>query len=142
MAGSPAQQGAVLTCCGHPTRLPRKEHGLKPVRRAAESCALAGLNFLAGLTGLSFACNIWERLTPLADAERRPPARAGRLLKGLTRLTSERDGGIPTSGEMADDVRETLSAGFRMKKHKAQWQSTLETYAAPLRAKPWTPSPR
>jgi hypothetical protein len=25
--------------------------GLKPVRRAAESCALAGLNFLAGLTG-------------------------------------------------------------------------------------------
>jgi hypothetical protein len=28
--------------------------GLKPVRRAAESCALAGLNFLAGLTGLSF----------------------------------------------------------------------------------------
>jgi hypothetical protein len=28
--------------------------GLKPVRRAAESCALADLNFLAGLTGLSF----------------------------------------------------------------------------------------
>ncbi len=37
---------------------------------------------------------------------------------------------------MADDVRETLSAGFRNEKHKAQWQSTLETYAAPLRAKP------
>jgi hypothetical protein len=37
---------------------------------------------------------------------------------------------------VADDVRETLSAGFRNEKHKAQWKSTLETYAAPLRAKP------
>jgi hypothetical protein len=37
---------------------------------------------------------------------------------------------------MADDVRESLSAGFRNEKHKAQWKSTLETYAAPLRAKP------
>lgn len=37
---------------------------------------------------------------------------------------------------MADDVRGTLSAGFRNEKHKAQWKSTLETYAAPLRAKP------
>ena len=31
---------------------------------------------------------------------------------------------------------ETLSAGFRNEKHKAQWKSTLETYAAPLRGKP------
>jgi integrase len=37
---------------------------------------------------------------------------------------------------MADDVREALSAGFRNEKHKAQWKSTLETYAALLRAKP------
>jgi integrase len=29
-----------------------------------------------------------------------------------------------------------LSAGFRNEKHKAQWKSTLETYAVPLRAKP------
>jgi integrase len=29
-----------------------------------------------------------------------------------------------------------LSAGFRNEKHKAQWKTTLETYAAPLRAKP------
>ena len=40
------------------------------------------------------------------------------------------------SAKMADDVREALSAGFRNEKHKAQWKSTLETYAAPLRAKP------
>jgi integrase len=48
----------------------------------------------------------------------------------------KRDGGIPTFGEMADDVRQTLSADFRNEKHKAQWKSTLETYAAPRRAKP------
>ena len=33
-------------------------------------------------------------------------------------------------------MREALSAGFRNEKHKAQWKSTLATYAAPLRAKP------
>jgi integrase len=37
---------------------------------------------------------------------------------------------------MADDVREALSVGFRNEKHKAQWKSTLETYAVPLRGKP------
>src|SRR5260370_18210993 len=37
---------------------------------------------------------------------------------------------------MDDNVRESLSAGFRNEKHKAQWKSTLQTYAAPLRAKP------
>jgi hypothetical protein len=31
---------------------------------------------------------------------------------------------------------EALSAGFRNEKHKAQWKSSLETYAAPLRGKP------
>ena len=31
---------------------------------------------------------------------------------------------------------EALSAGFRNEKHKAQWKSTLATYAAPLRTKP------
>jgi hypothetical protein len=62
--------------------------------------------------------------------------RGGRLPKGSTPFDErKRDGGIPTFGEMADDVRETLSAGFRNEKHKAQWKSTLETYAAPLRAK-------
>jgi integrase len=37
---------------------------------------------------------------------------------------------------VADEVRQSLSLGFRNEKHKAQWKSTLETYAAPLRAKP------
>ena len=61
----------------------------------------------------------------------------GRLPKGSIPIDErKRDGGIPTFGEMADDVREALSAGFRNDKHKAQWKSTLETYAGPLRAKP------
>ncbi len=44
--------------------------------------------------------------------------------------------GFPTFGEMADSVREALSAGFRSEKHKAQWKNTLATYAASLRDKP------
>jgi hypothetical protein len=50
---------------------------------------------------------------------------------GLNDLVSaeriKRDGGIPTFGEMVDNVRETLATGFRNEKHKAQWKSTLET---------------
>jgi integrase len=42
----------------------------------------------------------------------------------------------PTFGSLADDVRESLSAGFRNEKHKAQWRMTLETYAVSLRSKP------
>ena len=42
----------------------------------------------------------------------------------------------PPFGEMADEVREALSAGFRNQKHKAQWKSTRATYAAPLKEKP------
>ena len=38
----------------------------------------------------------------------------------------------PRSGKWPIEVREALSAGFRNEKHKAQWKSTLETYAAPL----------
>jgi integrase len=74
---------------------------------------------------------------PLADARDRA-AEARRLIaKGLNPIEArKRDGGIPTFGEMADDVREALSAGFRNEKHKAQWKMTLGTYAASLRNKP------
>jgi hypothetical protein len=59
------------------------------------------------------------------------------VAKGINPIEDrKRDNGIPTFGEMADSVRESLSAGFRNEKHKAQWKTTLETYAAPLRAKP------
>ena len=74
---------------------------------------------------------------PLADAREKAASARRKIALGLNPIEQrKRDGGIPTFGEMADDVRETLSAGFRSEKHKAQWKSTLATYAAPLRAKP------
>ena len=76
-------------------------------------------------------------MTPLADAREKAASARRKIAQGLNPIDErKRDGGIPTFGEMADDVRETLFAGFRNEKHKAQWKSTLETYAAPLRAKP------
>ena len=74
---------------------------------------------------------------PLADAREKAARARRQIAQGLNPIDErKRDGGIPTFGEIADDVREALSAGFRNEKHKAQWKSTLETYAAPLRAKP------
>ena len=74
---------------------------------------------------------------PLADAREKAVSARRKVAQGLNPIDErKRDGGIPSFGEMADDVRKSLSAGFRNEKHKAQWKSTLETYAAPLRAKP------
>jgi len=74
---------------------------------------------------------------PWPTLARRPASARRKIAQGLNPIEErKRDGGIPTFGEMADDVRETLSAGFRNGKHKAQWKSTLETYAASLRVKP------
>lgn len=74
---------------------------------------------------------------PLADAREKAASARRKIAQGLNPIDErKRDGGIPTFGAMADEVRETLSAGFRNEKHKAQWKSTLGTYAAPLRAKP------
>ncbi len=73
----------------------------------------------------------------LADARDRATAARRKVAQGINPIEDrKRDNGIPTFGEMADSVREALSAGFRNEKHKAQWKSTLETYAAPLRARP------
>jgi integrase len=73
----------------------------------------------------------------LADArDKAATARRG-ISQGINPIEArKRDSGIPTFGEVADDVRQSLSEGFRNEKHKAQWKSTLENYAAPLRAKP------
>jgi integrase len=74
---------------------------------------------------------------PLTDARERAARARRKIAQGVNPIDErKRDGGIPTFGEMADDVWEILSAGFRSEKHKAQWKSTLETYAASLRAKP------
>src|SRR6516225_8785940 len=73
----------------------------------------------------------------LADA-RDKSAHARRMIaQGLDPIAErKRTGGIPTFGEMADQVRESLSAGFRNDKHKQQWKTSLATYAAPLRDRP------
>ena len=74
---------------------------------------------------------------PLTDAREKAASARRKIARGLNPIDErKRDSGIPTFGEMADDVREMLSLGFRNEKHKAQWKSTLETYAAPLRTKP------
>jgi len=60
------------------------------------------------------------------------------IARGLNPIDErKRDRDIPTFGDLADEVRESLSASFRNEKHKAaQWKSTLVTYAAPLWTKP------
>ena len=77
-----------------------------------------------------------DRVT-LAAAREEATAARRKIGQGLNPINErKRDDGIPTFGEMADDVREALAAGFRNEKHKAQWKSTLATYAAPLHRKP------
>jgi integrase len=74
---------------------------------------------------------------PLADAREKAASARRKIAQGLNPVDErKRTRGVPAFAEMADQVREALSAGFRNEKHKAQWKSTLETYAAPLRAKP------
>jgi len=72
------------------------------------------------------------------SSAREKAASAVRALKaGQNPITErKRTGGIPTFGEMADEVVAALSPGFRNEKHRAQWTSTLATYAAPLRTMP------
>jgi integrase len=73
----------------------------------------------------------------LADAREKAATARRKIDQGLNPIDErKRTGGVPTFGEMADQVRETLSAGFRNEKHKAQWKSSLATFAAPLRDKP------
>lgn len=74
---------------------------------------------------------------PLAHAREKAAGARRKIAQGLNPIEErKRDGGIPTFGEMANEVRAALSAGFRNEKHKAQWKSTLATYAAPLASKP------
>lgn len=73
----------------------------------------------------------------LADARDKASAARRKVSQGINPIDDrKRDNSVPTFGEMADRVREALSAGFRNEKHKAQWKSTLATYAAPLSSKP------
>jgi integrase len=73
----------------------------------------------------------------LADARDKAATARGKISQGINPIEErKRESGIPTFGEVADDVCQALSEGFRNAKHKAQWKATLVSYAASLRAKP------
>lgn len=60
----------------------------------------------------------------------------GLIARGIDPIAARaQDDGIPEFGAFADQVRESLSAGFRNEKHKAQWKSSLDSYAAPIKGK-------
>ncbi len=48
------------------------------------------------------------------------------------RAAAAKEKAIPTFKQLADEVVESLEKGFRNEKHRAQWKSTIKTYAAPL----------
>ena len=81
------------------------------------------------------------RDVPLAEA-RIAAATARAHVRGGRDPIAERDrvrqaaNGVPTFGEMADQVIEGIGHGFRSERHLAQWQRTLAEYAKPLRPKP------
>lgn len=77
------------------------------------------------------------KLVSLAEAREKAATALRMVARGINPIEErKRDNGTPTFGDMADSVCQTLSDGFRNEKHKAQWKSTLKTYAAPLRSKP------
>ena len=72
----------------------------------------------------------------LADARDKAADARRMVAQGLDPIAERKcTGGVPTFGEMADQVHEALSAGFRNETHKAQWKWTVATYAAPLKDK-------
>ena len=74
----------------------------------------------------------------LAQA-REKAADARRLVKAgkdpLAVRRAERTGAVPTFGEMADHLIESIEHGFRNAKHRYQWRQTLTQYATQLRPK-------
>lgn len=80
------------------------------------------------------------RDVPLSEA-RELAGKAREHLRASRDPITERDGlkraalAVPTFGEMADSLIESIGHGFRNSKHCAQWRMTLTKYAAPLRKK-------
>ena len=64
----------------------------------------------------------------LAIAEGRDPFAERAASKREAKETAK----VPTFGIFAEDYIASVEAGFRNPKHRAQWRSTLATYAAPL----------
>ncbi len=77
----------------------------------------------------------------LAEA-RDKAAEARRLHKGgvspveAKRAAKIEAHGVPTFGEISDDLIASKASEWRNEKHKAQWVMTLREYCAPIRSKP------
>ena len=52
---------------------------------------------------------------------------------GLRKAEKTASRGVPTFGQLADEVIEGKAAEWRNEKHRRQWEMTLQEYAAPLR---------
>jgi integrase len=77
----------------------------------------------------------------LAEARQRAAVarehvRQGRDPKAERDAARRAAGGIPTFGQVADELVDGIEHGFRNEKHRAQWRMTLKEYAKPLRSKP------
>ena len=59
--------------------------------------------------------------------------RAGGDPIGLRKAEKAASRGVPTFGQLADEVIEGKGAEWRNEKHRRQWEMTLRKYAAPLR---------
>jgi integrase len=55
---------------------------------------------------------------------------------GLRKVEKAASRGVPTFGQLADEVIEGKGAEWRNEKHRQQWVMTLNEYAAPLRSRP------
>jgi integrase len=59
------------------------------------------------------------------------------VAKGINPIEARKAGGVdaPTFGTVADELLASLADGWRNDKHQAQWKTSLEVHAKPLRAK-------
>lgn len=81
---------------------------------------------------------------PLVSARAKAASARETLAGGIDPITkrrgeeeeAKRSAGVPTFGALSDALLPEFEAEWRNDKHKAQWTSTLQTYAAPLRGKP------
>src|SRR4051794_30247980 len=69
-------------------------------------------------------------------AEARRILASGRNPIEVRHASRDADETAKTFGQVADNLIASLSPGFRNEKHRAQWKTTLQTYAAPIWNKP------
>ncbi|MEZ5842759.1 MAG: integrase arm-type DNA-binding domain-containing protein [Hyphomicrobiaceae bacterium] len=77
---------------------------------------------------------------PLARARELAAEARRQIADGIdplqARAAARSETAVPTFGELAEAVIASLESGWRNDKHRAQWRSTLGTYATPIRNKP------